>query len=165
MYDGRAIANIILDSAAAKQVEVTNLSMQKVLYFCHVWFLVMTGRNLVRHSFEAWEFGPVLPYVYREFRECEEKPIRKKAKMLDGTVGKMIEASCNIATEDEYTLLQIIDFYLHLSASQLVELSHEAGGPWHKVWNHASATNPGMKILNNEIEEYYARKQGPFVIQ
>ena len=44
---------------------ITNLSLQKILYFCHLAFLGENeGKPLFDKNFEAWELGPVLRSVY-----------------------------------------------------------------------------------------------------
>ena len=82
-YDGRMVANFILDFCEQRGRIVTNLALQKIVYFCHVWSLILLGRALVRHKFEAWEFGPVLPYLYREFKELDRAAINRRATRLD----------------------------------------------------------------------------------
>ena len=59
-YDGRAVANFVLDFCDQHQRGITNLSLQKIVYFCHVWSLIEFDRPLVKQRFEAWQYGPVL---------------------------------------------------------------------------------------------------------
>lgn len=61
MRDGREVANYILDYANDNGIPMINLGLQKITYFCHVWFLISVGKPLIKQNFEAWEFGPVLP--------------------------------------------------------------------------------------------------------
>ena len=91
-YDGRAIANFVLDFCDRSGRRITHIPLQKVIYFCHVWSLIDLGRPLVRHKFEAWEFGPVLPYLYREFKKFGDAPINSRAIQIDpidGTLRKV----------------------------------------------------------------------------
>ncbi|SUW69031.1 Panacea domain-containing protein [Bordetella avium] len=45
---------------------LTNLQLQKILYIAHMIHLGRTGRPLIHDEmFEAWDYGPVLPSVYR----------------------------------------------------------------------------------------------------
>lgn len=53
--DGRAIANFVLDYCEKHARPVTNLSLQKIIYFCHVWSLVKLQKPLVKQQFEAWQ--------------------------------------------------------------------------------------------------------------
>jgi uncharacterized phage-associated protein len=164
-YDGREIANFILDYCDSRDRPVTNLSLQKIVYFCHVWSLINLGRPLVRHKFEAWEFGPVLPYLYREFKTFDRSPITSRATRIDQISGKMAVVEYRIDSQTEAFLQRITDFYSRLRSSELVKLTHAAGGPWHKVWNHREMVNPGMRIDDSEILRFYSKVPRPFSIQ
>ena len=164
-YDGRAVANFVLDLCESNGRTVTNLSLQKIVYFCHVWSLIELGRPLIRHKFEAWEFGPVLPYLYREFKNYDRSPIVGKATQLDPTDGKQRLVEYNFDSETNSLLHKIAGFYSRLRAGDLVELSHAQGGPWHAVWNHGGTVNPGMKIDDVKIVEFYSKAVRPFSIQ
>lgn len=164
-YDGRAIANYILDFCDNQNRGITNLALQKIVYFCHVWSLIDLRRPLIRHKFEAWEFGPVLPYLYREFRNYDRSPIASRATHIDPMDGTHRVAAYNLDSETDSLLEDIVSFYSRLRASDLVELSHADGGPWHRVWNHGGAVNPGMKIDDAKIVEFYSKAVRPFSIQ
>lgn len=155
-YDGRAVANFVLDVCEQSRRDVTNLALQKIVYFCHVWSLVELGRPLIKQNFEAWEYGPVLPYLYREFKVCDRSPIRERAKRVDPKTGesRVVEYSFDEATTS--LLLRVTEFYSRLRPGDLVELSHAEGGPWHNVWNHSGRINPGMRIANEQIAEFYS---------
>jgi len=164
-YDGRAVANFVLDYCDSRGRVVTNLALQKIVYFCHVWSLIELGRPLIRHKFEAWEFGPVLPYLYREFRDYDRRPIVGRATQLDPTDGKHRVVAYYFDPETDSLLNRITGFYSQLRAGDLVELGHAQGGPWHAVWNHGGTVNPGMKIDDAKIVEFYSKAARPFSIQ
>jgi uncharacterized phage-associated protein len=164
-YDGRAIANFVLDLCDSRGRSVTNLALQKIVYFCHVWSLIETGRPLIRHKFEAWEFGPVLPYLYREFRDYDRAPIVGRASKIDPVDGKHRIVEYHFDSDTESLLLKIAGFYSRMRAGDLVELSHAEGGPWHSVWNHGGRVNPGMQIDDAKIIEFYSKAALPFSIQ
>ncbi len=162
MHDGRAIANFILDVCDEAGRPLTNLQLQKIVFFCHAWSLAERNEPLIRHSFEAWEYGPVLPYLYREFKNFDRAPIRGRARRLNLLTGATEIALPEIDTNAQFFLRTIVDYYSRIDAFDLVELSHVAGGPWHNVWNHLGDVNPGMKIDNVEIEKFYAGARRPF---
>ena len=164
-YDGRAIANFILDFCDRNGRKVTNLGLQKIVYFCHVWSLIDLGRPLIRHKFEAWEYGPVLPYLYREFRGHDRSPIVSRATQIDPVDGKHKIVPYHFDSETKLMLNEIVEFYSRLRASDLVELSHAEGGPWYSVWNHGGRVNPGMKIDDARIQEFYSKAVRPFSVQ
>ncbi len=164
-YDGRAVANFILDHCDTQRRPISNLSMQKIIFFCHVWSLILLKQPLVKQSFEAWEFGPVLQYLYREFRGFDRYPIRSRATKLNPFTGAKEVVSYNFPPNTAEFLRDITDFYSQLAAGDLVELSHIEGGPWHRVWFHDGKVNPGMKIDNEEIATFYAKAPRPYVLQ
>lgn len=164
-YDGRAIANYVLDHCERRGKPVTNLALQKIVYFCHVWSLIELRRPLVRHKFEAWEFGPVLPYLYREFRNYDRSPIVGRATQLDPRDGTQRVVAYVFDQHTDSLLDRITAFYSQLRAGDLVELSHAPGGPWDAVWNHGGTVNPGMKIDDAKILAFYSKAARPFSVQ
>jgi uncharacterized phage-associated protein len=164
-YDGRAIANFVLDVCDSRRRSITNLALQKIMYFCHVWSLMELRQPLIRHKFEAWEFGPVIPYLYREFKNYDRAAIVGRAKQIDPIDGKRRTVEYSIDHNTESLLREIVDFYSRLRTSDLVELSHAEGGPWHSVWNHRGNVNPGMKIDDAKIVEFYSKAVRPFSLQ
>ena len=165
MYDGRAVANFVLDVCAQQQRPITNLALQKLVYFCHVWSLVQFKRPLIKHRFEAWEFGPVLPYLYREFKNYDRKPVATRATQIDSMDGSSRIVKYDFDPSTAAFLREIVEFYSRMRASDLVSLSHAEGGPWDKVWNHTGTVRPGMKIEDKEIESFYSKVYKPFPIQ
>ena len=164
-YDGRAVANFVLDFCERRGQALTNLSLQKIVYFCHVWSLIDLKRPLIRHKFEAWEFGPVLPYLYREFRSYDRAAIVGRAREINPTDGKYRIVQYSFDAETESLVREIAGFYSRMRAGDLVELSHAEGGPWHRVWNHGGSVNPGMKIDDARIVEFYSKAVRPFSLQ
>jgi uncharacterized phage-associated protein len=164
-YDGRAVANFVLDVCSEQRVTVSNLALQKLVYFCHVWTLIEHGRPLIAQRFEAWEYGPVLPYLYREFRTNDRSPIKGRATRMDPTNGSQIVVSYDFDRAVAETLRKVVSFYGRLSPGDLVNLTHAPGGPWYKVWNHSGQINPGMKIDNGEIVSFYSKRVSQFELQ
>ncbi|WP_461565590.1 Panacea domain-containing protein [Thiobacillus sp.] len=165
VFDGRAIANYILDWCDQHGRPVTNLALQKIVYFCHVWTLLKLQKPLVKHRFEAWQHGPVLQYLYQEFKQYDREPITGRALAIDLRTGKKVVARCSLDEATGRLLDQVIDFYSQLGAGYLVDLSHVSGGPWDTVWNHGGNINPGMKIDNDEIIVFYSKAMPQFGIQ
>ncbi|MGJ4880432.1 Panacea domain-containing protein [Bradyrhizobium sp. SZCCHNS30571] len=164
-HDGRAIANFVLDECEKRGVEVTNLSLQKIVYFCHAWSLIELKAPLIAHRFEAWELGPVLPYLYREFKGNDRSPIRGRACRIDPATGQsqVVQYKFDASTTD--ILRKIVAFYSRLRPGDLVELTHVKGGPWYKVWNHSGSVNPGMKIADEDIVSFYSKHIAPYTLQ
>jgi uncharacterized phage-associated protein len=164
-FDGRAIANFVLDYCDRRKRSVSNLSLQKIVFFCHAWSLTRLGKPLIRHSFEAWQHGPVLQYLYREFKDFGEQPVTSRARRLNPLTGQKEVVAYDFDMPTDALLTEVVDFYSRMSAYDLVALTHVRGGPWEEVWHHGGSVNPGMKISDDEIARFYSKIRAPFVAQ
>lgn len=163
--DGRAVANFVLDYCDRRGRSVTNLSLQKIVFFCHAWSLTRLNKPLIKQSFEAWKRGPVLPYLYREFKDFDDRPISSRACQLDRLTGQRQIVAYNFDGPTEALLEEVVEFYSQIPAFELVALTHVRGGPWERVWHHGGTVNPGMKIDDGEIARFYSKISAPFVAQ
>jgi uncharacterized phage-associated protein len=154
-HDVRSIANLVLDLAAEEEREVSNLVINKVVFFLHANYLVEFGRPLVSAKVEAWNFGPVFRELYKEFKEYGDSPIRKRAGRLNPETGRREICAYDLELEERLFLEAVLKKHIRLSATALVALSHEKGGPWDQVWNHDTATNASMSISNEIIRAWY----------
>lgn len=157
-YDVRAVANLVLDFAEDTGADVTNLTINKIVFFLHAWFLAKTGGPLVSAKIEAWDYGPVFRELYWEFKECGSEAIAIRATRRNPLTAAKEVCVENFRERDLHFIQQILLKYLNLSASKLVELSHAPGGPWDQVYNHGSESNPGMRISDEIIRKYFEQQ-------
>lgn len=81
-HDARAVANYMLDRSSDAPA-LTNLSVQKLVFFAHGVCLASASQPLVRNDFEAWDHGPVVPALYDAFKSMRAAPIRTRARWYD----------------------------------------------------------------------------------
>ena len=155
VFDVRSIANFVLDEADRRGVEMTNMALNKIVYFMHCDFLLERQAPLVGAKIEAWKHGPVFREVYHEFKRWSDEPIRGRANRVDPHSGEVVKANLELDADDSAFLTALVDRYIVFTASQLRALSHREGGPWAKVWGHDGNANVGMKIGNDLISEFY----------
>ena len=136
-YDPRAVANLLLDVADERGIEVSNLALQKLLYFAHGHFLIQTGRPLVQGAFEAWNNGPVHPAVYHAFKAAGRAPIRVRATGRNVMTGETRVLDLPRAPDVLDHLHKVLSAYGHRSAGLLVAISHAPKGPWAAVCDRA----------------------------
>lgn len=156
--DARAVANLMLDRAKLHRLELSNLRLQKLLYFAHGRHLVVRRRPLVSGHFEAWKFGPVHPVVYTAFKAYGDAPITGRAVKRHPLTG--VEVPLSPVVDDG--AIEQVDAVLvslgRLSAGRLVELSHAPNGPWAFVVNKASTSAAlGMRISDTLIRERFVQ--------
>ncbi len=147
--DPRAVTNLILECANSTGIEVTNLSAQKLLYFCHASYLAAYKVPLISGIFEAWEYGPVCPLVYDELKHFGKSKITSKIFRRDLFTKEEISIPVPNNTRVVSHVFKVVEQLGKLSAGKLVDLSHKKGGAWDSVWN-----NSGTSVtFNNRIDD------------
>ena len=56
--------------------EITNLLLQKILYYVKAISKIFEGESFILEPCEAWKFGPVFPSVYEKYREFGKQEIK-----------------------------------------------------------------------------------------
>lgn len=159
-YDAREVSNYVLKLATALGRSLTQMSLLKVIFYSHGWYLATYDQPLVKQPIEAWEFGPVIKVVRDAFKEFGKKPITRYAEKLDLETGELIAVGCTLSPTDEKFVHDIYRLYENKTAFQLSDMTHEPGSPWDKVWNTKSAVGRfGLRIRNEDIREYFKQME------
>lgn len=125
-------------------------------------------RPLLNEAIEAWQYGPVTPSLYHEFKAFGSGSITSKASSYE--FSRQSDFSLRIHTpsiddspnaiENKQTK-ELLDFVWeaigNLSAVQLSNLTHEAGTPWSETF----ARNPnkkGVDIPDDLMREWFASR-------
>jgi uncharacterized phage-associated protein len=160
-FPATAVANEFLTIAKAEGKELTPLKLQKLVYFAHGWYLALTGQPLISETIQAWQYGPVIPTLYREFREYGNGTIGTPA-VQSGFIGGRFTMSvpsldsCGHSRDEIEKARQVIrkvwELYGGFSSVRLSNASHVPGGPWEKVYKEGHKSIP---IPNDEIRTYF----------
>lgn len=67
-YSAFDLARYILKKCIDENHPISNLQLQKILYCIQECFLKEKDRKAFSEPIEAWQFGPVVPEVYDEYR-------------------------------------------------------------------------------------------------
>lgn len=159
MYDVRDIANFVLASAEDRDLKITNLALQKLLYFMHGWYFATYERPLIKNKFEAWQYGPVQRVLYEQFKHHQNRPLNgMRATFLNPMTGENIVRRPRIEESDASLIILVLDKYRNYTPSELVNESHVEDGPWEYVWRQAEdSIYPGMKIPDELILMHFKR--------
>jgi uncharacterized phage-associated protein len=158
MFDARAVANKIIEAAGRYGQPLSNLKLQKLLYFVHGRYLIETGKPLVSGEFEAWQYGPVHPLVYSAFKEFGAGDITSPATSIDPVT--RLRRTLPVVSDPivERHVDAVVSSLGRMSAGQLVELTHAVGSPWERTVSEATASaNIGLKIRNETIRSHFAK--------
>jgi uncharacterized phage-associated protein len=128
------------------------MSLQKIAYFGHGWYLATHERPLVKQPFEAWQHGPVIRVLYDAFKGFGDAPVRTRAKRLDPVTREDTVVAPQLNADDMMFVQQITRRYGPIHAFELSRLTHEVGTPWDQVWNAPGGrVTLGMRIADDLI--------------
>jgi uncharacterized phage-associated protein len=69
------VAYYFLQRAASENEPITNLKLQKLVYYAAVWYFTLNDTRFFNDRIEAWIHGPAIPRVYGHFKEFGFNPI------------------------------------------------------------------------------------------
>lgn len=128
-FKATAVANTLLDIAKAHGQTLTNMQLQKLIYFAQGWALAYRGVTIVDEQAEAWPYGPVFPSVYHEFKRFGSAPILTKATEFDPK--NWLREVPSVDNPDAKAFLESIwASYGKFSGPQLSQMTHVDDGPW-----------------------------------
>lgn len=128
MVTAKQVASYFIEKASQlnENNDLTNLKLQKMLYFAQVEHLKKYGEPLFDDPIEAWKYGPVIPAIYEWLKDCGAYQITRfdietDTNGVDGEMASFLE--------------EIWERYSIYSASGLVKKTHEPGSAWAKTYN------------------------------
>lgn len=150
-YSVKELANWVLDYAESKSISISNMSLNKLVFFAYEYALREYGRKLTGAKIEAWEHGPVFREIYSSFKNFGSEPITSRASRYDASTNLVETVWPSLAPDDEQIMISALGPMIRLPAYILRELSHDQGGAWDSVWHHGAFANPGMEISDEVI--------------
>ncbi len=122
---------------------ITNMKLNKLLYYAQGCYLSRTGKPLFDASIEAWKLGPVVPEIYQKYKVCGSAPIQDLEERF----------SLNVFSKDELdVLVDVMREYGRYTGSALVSMTHKSDTPWSKAWEQGWPVIP-----EQEIKTYFER--------
>jgi uncharacterized phage-associated protein len=135
---------------------ISNLKLQKLLYYSQAWYLGIKKKQLFQDDFEAWVHGPVIRRIYGNYKCYGYNPI-----VLDKDEGEVETEILNFKKSfgNELTsfLQSIIDEYFGLSAWTLEKLVHQEA-PWIFAREGLDDYEPSTNIISKKsMMDYYTK--------
>lgn len=151
-YSASIIAYAFVQKGIDEGKYVTQMKLQKMVYFAHGYHLAKYGDPLIKEDFEAWKFGPVVPNIYQSYKLYGSDLIYNTDLILKSVndFHKKIEFDNRAIDAIEYTW----ELTKKLTANQLSRWSHLDGSPWAQVYNPNISS---ITIENNKIKEYFRK--------
>lgn len=135
IYHANDIANYIISKCENDGAPISNLQLQKILYYVQREYVKITGNRLFLDKIEAWQFGPVIPDVYYTYAVFGGTPIRSS------------DGNCNsIDTSATEIIDPIIEKKRELNPWALVEDTHKPGGAWDLTYQNGSGNRQEIPL-------------------
>lgn len=121
VYDAVDIARRMVQISIRDKIPLTNLKLQKLLYYAWMDYYKENRSYLYDNEIQAWTYGPVVPDAYYEFWTNVSNIIRytrAPSEEIDPVT-------------DEF-LGRTLKKYRGVSTSSLVDMTHGENTPWSK---------------------------------
>lgn len=122
MYEAKDIAIFIINWFQNRGQAITNLRLQKLLYFVQGEYCTKTGNRLIKDDFYAWQLGPVIPQIYSQYSIYSSSPL------------PIQNSEPTISYSDSVQIEEALIKYMNFTTWELVDISHEQD-PW--KYNHS----------------------------
>lgn len=125
---------------------LTNMKLQKLVYYSFVWYAVEKGKPLFKEPIYAWKYGPAILSVYKAYQEYGADVVKETK-------------SGNLEALDDFTkaiIEDVFNVYGNKTAIELMNLTHSEA-PWRDTFDPKDQNTiiPFELIL----EFYKARKE------
>lgn len=139
-------------------VPSSHLKLQKLLYYAYADFLLLTGKKLFKEPIVAYNYGPVVEDIFHRYKVHGSSTIdfEEDASFCIKTDEMILTPSCMKMIASEHgaiaakSVLDTLKKYKDFGAFELVDKTHETGGPWHKVFI------PGANsVITDELIQKY----------
>lgn len=128
----KELARLSLEGQEADPL--TNLRLQKLLYYAQAWSMVVRGSDLFPEGLQAWRFGPVVPEVYHHCKAKEPEPKPASPKPTPKPIFlEDFEGIPDSSFEIREFLGKVWEAYKDYSASALYKKTHQEK-PWVTAW-------------------------------
>lgn len=125
-------------SGGTDEIEgISNLKLQKMLYFAQAYFLSKINKALFSDKIEAWEYGPVVPEIYHKYKRHGRNSII------------LISTNNDISEKHKEIIKEVWVAFGGYSARKLVDISHS-----HSPWKDAYKSHK-KEISVKSIQLYY----------
>lgn len=137
------VSRYIINFCKDNEISITNLKLQKLLYFCQASYLIQTeGKSACfEEPIIAWPYGPVVYEVYKEF-----------SYFGSSEISKINNFDKKVIVNDNF-FIGVLKRSANKNPFTLVKITH-AQDPWIDSFKMGQ----GTEISNNSIYKYFSKK-------
>ena len=124
---------------------LTNMKLQKLLYYAFAWYAVEKKEPLFREEIMAWKYGPVVISVYKAYEKFGADIIKEA---VDGNPDILDKFTKSLVDD-------VFSVYGNKTAIELMNLTHSEA-PWRDTFNLINQNTP---IPFEAVVQYYTEKK------
>ena len=118
MYNVIDLSNYIISLFDEQNAPITNLKLQKVLYYVQGYFIKVFGREAFQNEIHCWCYGPVVQKAYFEYN------LRGSERLVASYVSPL-----HLTNIEQELIQKIVSKCKIIPSSRLVAMTHEEF-PW-----------------------------------
>lgn len=155
MYNAIDVANYIVNKSIDMGAPVSNLKLQKLLYYVQAAKLVEDGKEMFGDPISAWKYGPVVESVYHKFKiyanaQIGEKIVSKDADYINEFDNDEEYNPYDVINKkDQIIIDRVLNAHREHDAMYLVRKTHSEA-PWIEAREKKETY-----ILSDAIKAYY----------
>ncbi|MDR1921108.1 MAG: DUF4065 domain-containing protein [Candidatus Adiutrix sp.] len=123
---------------------MTNLRLQKLVYYAQGFCLALLNRPLFNEPIEAWRHGPVCEALYHKYKSFGSEPLDTIYKTKREAAQALKSALKPFAKDEIEVLDEVFEVYGQYTASRLRQLSHDTP-PWQQAFPDGVISKASMK--------------------
>ena len=151
------ISRYIINYSNAEGYGCSNFKLQKLLYFIQAYFLISKEHEpCFNEKIEAWDIGPIVPEVYKEFRQygSADIPLIKTYVIMKGdniwdSERKVFDESI-ISCRKKAMINVVVDMFKDYSATEMMDVTFAQ-----LPWRNAYSPYRNEEIATIAIYEYF----------
>ncbi len=168
-YSAIAIANFFIDKSLKTGIQLTDMMLQKMVFFAHAVYMKTRHEPLIDDAIIAMQHGPVIMSLYRMLKKYGRNPVTQQIVVAVPSDDEWFDWQSAIPsvqandTERRAFLENAWGRLSKMTARELRKASHAKGGAWYRTVE-SQGLNPGneddvkriprnLTILDNIIQE------------
>lgn len=137
MVEVKDVAKYILSQSEPEIGDIiSQLKLQKLLYYCQGFHLALEGEPLFSNPILAWDHGPVVREIYDQYRKYGSNAIPVESITRRDFNG--------LSKEQKGIIEEVYDVYGQFSAWKLRNMTHDEY-PWASTGNNEIITQDKLK--------------------
>lgn len=154
MTSAIAVAQAFLDLASEEGQKLSNMQLQKLVFFAHgVHLAAYDGKPLIDDPIKAWDFGPVIPSLYERLRKYGKGTV-------DPNLAPETRGLFDPEGHEQKTIQVVWNAYKGYDAWALSDISHQENSPWHKAWTQSKYSDIPDGLILDYYKNRVKRKDG-----